>query len=358
MTSGIRVANLVKRFGSVRAIDGVSFDVRKGEFVSLLGPSGCGKTTTLRCIGGYEHVDEGTIEIGGEVINDVPVHRRDIGMVFQSYALFPHKTVGDNVGFALKMRGVSATDRRPRVADALGLVDLAGYEDRYPSQLSAGQRQRVAMARALIHRPSVLLLDEPLANLDRRLRHLMRVELKLIQQRVGISTIFVTHDQEEALVMSDRIAVMERGRIHQFAAPSEIYHRPATSFVATFIGETNLLEGQVASVGGGVANVRVAGDLEVTVEADDHCRVGREVVITIRPERIDIASHAAPDAANQLAGRVEFVTYLGAAASYRVVTVPGLRLHVTQPITTDRAPFAEGDRVVLWWDPSRARVLV
>jgi putative spermidine/putrescine transport system ATP-binding protein len=359
VTPWIRVAALTKRFGSINAVKDVSFEVGKGEFVSLLGPSGCGKTTTLRCIGGYERSDEGTIEIGGKIINDVPVHRRDIGMVFQSYALFPHKTVGDNVAFPLKMRGVASAERRTRVADALRLVDLTGYDQRYPSQLSAGQRQRVALARALIYQPSVLLLDEPLANLDRRLRQMMRVELKLIQQKVGISTLFVTHDQDEALVMSDRIAVMEGGRIHQFAAPSEIYHRPATSFVATFIGETNLLRGQVMAVDADVACIRVNDDLMLTVQVEPESTslIGRTVAVSIRPERINIAAFAATDAPNRCSASVEFVTYLGATASYRTVTSSGQRFQVTQPISTDRAPFSEGDNVVLCWDPGRARVL-
>lgn len=358
MSQGIRVANLVKRFGSVTAVDRVSFEVRQGEFVSLLGPSGCGKTTTLRCIGGYERPTEGTIEIGGRVINDVPVHRRDIGMVFQNYALFPHKTVADNVGFALKMRGVPGDERRARVWEALELVEMSGYEGRYPAQLSSGQRQRVALARALIHRPSVLLLDEPLTNLDRKLRQAMRIELKLIQEKVRISTIFVTHDQEEALVMSDLIAVMEGGRIHQLGPPSEIYHRPATSFVATFIGETNFLEGEVTETEAGVARVRVAGDHVITVEAPEDCKPGRHVAVTVRPERIDIGRQAPASAPNLVAGTIEFVTYLGATASYRVLVPGGQRFHVTQPIAGDRAPFGEGDAVALWWPPDRGLVIV
>ena len=195
MNPRIRVVDLVKRFGAVTAVDHASFDVGEGELISLLGPSGCGKTTTLRCIGGYETPTDGTIELAGRTINDVPIHRREIGMVFQNYALFPHKTVADNVGFALKMRGVSKDRRRDEVAEALALVDMEGFEARYPSQLSGGQSQRVALARAIIHRPAVLLLDEPLATLDRKLRETMRVELKLIQERVGISAVLVTHDQ-------------------------------------------------------------------------------------------------------------------------------------------------------------------
>jgi spermidine/putrescine ABC transporter ATP-binding subunit len=357
MTPGIRVAGLVKRFGAVTAVNHVSFEVAKTEFVSLLGPSGCGKTTTLRCIGGYETPTEGTIEIAGRVVNEVPVHQRDIGMVFQNYALFPHKTVGENVGFALKMRGTPKLERRARIAEALELVELPGYEDRYPKQLSGGQRQRVALARALIHRPSVLLLDEPLANLDRRLRQSMRVELKLIQERVGISTVFVTHDQEEALVMSDRVAVMEGGRVHQIGAPSEVYHRPATGFVATFMGETNFLEGRVLAVEAGVAHVRVRGDRVILVEAGAGCVPGREIAVSVRPERIEIGSEAPAGAVNVAVGTVEFVTYLGSTASYRVRTWADQRLQITRPLAADRADFAEGDTVALWWAPNRGLVI-
>ena len=347
----------MKRFGALTAVDRVSLDVAKGEFISLLGPSGCGKTTTLRCIGGYETPTAGAIEIAGRRVNDIPVHRRDIGMVFQNYALFPHKTVADNVGFALKMRGVAKAERQRQVADALDLVEMNGYEARYPAQLSGGQRQRVALARALIHRPSVLLLDEPLANLDRKLRQSMRVELKLIQEKVGITTVFVTHDQEEALVMSDRVAVMDGGRIHQLGTPSDIYHRPATAFVATFIGETNFLEGRIVAVADGVARVRVAGDRDVTVSAVAGCTPGRPVAITVRPERITIGRQAPEGAANCVTGTVEFVTYLGATASYRVVISGAQRLYVTQPLASDRAPFSVGDTVMLWWPADRGFVV-
>ena len=357
MTPRIRVRQLVKRFGAVTAVDRVSFDVAEGELLALLGPSGCGKTTTLRCIGGYDPPTEGTVELEGRRIDDLPVHRRDIGMVFQSYALFPHKTVADNVGFALKMRGVARVERRRRVEEALALVDLPGYEERYPAQLSGGQRQRVALARALIHRPAVLLLDEPLANLDRKLRQAMRVELKVIHQKVGISAVLVTHDQEEALVMADRIAVMERGRIHQIGTPSEIYHRPATSFVATFIGETNLLDGEVDRVENGLAWVGIGNGLSVVVETTEACRAGRPVSVSVRPERIDMATTAPPGTPNRISGVVEFVTYLGASASYRVHAAGGRRLHVTQPLAGDRATFADGDRVELWWPPDRGFVL-
>ena len=357
MNPRIRVVDLVKHFGAVTAVDHASFDVGEGELISLLGPSGCGKTTTLRCIGGYETPTEGTIEIAGRAINDVPIHRREIGMVFQSYALFPHKTVADNVGFALKMRGVSKDKRRGEVAEALSLVDMEGFEARYPSQLSGGQSQRVALARAIIHRPAVLLLDEPLANLDRKLRETMRVELKLIQEKVGISAVLVTHDQEEALVMSDRIAVMESGRIHQLGPPGEIYNRPATAFVANFIGETNFLQGTIVGLENGLATVRTEGDIDVSVDAAEDSRVGHDVGISVRPERIQIGSEAPGDAVNVVAGTVEFVTYLGATASYRVRAKGGQRFHVMKPIEGEEMELGEGQEVAIWWTPGQGRIL-
>ena len=357
MALRIRVTELVKHFGGVRAVDGISFDVEDGEFLSLLGPSGCGKTTTLRCIGGYETATSGNVEIAGRVINNVPIHKREIGMVFQNYALFPHKTVANNVGFALKMLGVGKDQRRTRVGEALELVDMPGYEDRYPAQLSSGQRQRVALARAIIHQPSILLLDEPLANLDRKLRETMRVELKQIQERVGISAIFVTHDQEEALVMSDRVAVMKDGTIHQLAAPAEIYNRPATPFVANFIGETNFFEGKVVGVESGLARVEVGNEMTLLVSATDRCGQGQEVGVTVRPERIDIGAEAPADANNVVEGTIEFVTYLGSTASYRVRSGNGQRIQVTKPILGEQPGFAEGDAIALWWPPERGLVV-
>ena len=278
----IRVTNLVKSFGTVMAVDDVSFDVAPGEMVALLGPSGCGKTTTLRCIGGYESPSSGTIEIAGRLVNDVALHKRDIGMVFQSYALFPHKTVADNVGFALKMRGVGKPERQARVAETLALVGMAGFEPRYPAQLSGGQRQRIALARAIIHRPAVVLLDEPLANLDRKLRETMRHEIRRIQNAVGISALFVTHDQDEALVMADRVAVMEGGRIHQVGTPSEIYNRPATAFVARFIGDTNFLEGKVAGASAGQARIALPDNRTIDVDTPQGLTVGTRVAVGAR----------------------------------------------------------------------------
>src|SRR6185295_16512103 len=228
--------------GRVRAVDGVTLDIAAGEFFSLLGPSGCGKTTSLRMIAGFELPDAGRVHVGGRDITDLPVHKRDMGMVFQSYALFPHRTVAENVAFGLRMRDVSRPEIERRVAAALALVALTGLEERKPAQLSGGQQQRVALARALVVEPPVLLCDEPLGALDRKLRQQMQFELKELQKRLGVTLVFVTHDQEEALAMSDRIAVMNHGKVVKVGAPTEIYERPRTRFVADFIGEINLLE--------------------------------------------------------------------------------------------------------------------
>src|SRR5262245_51913125 len=241
----VRLERVAKSFdGRTRAVDGVELAIAAGEFFALLGPSGCGKTTTLRMIAGFETPDEGRIFVGGADITGVPVHKRNMGMIFQSYALFPHRTVEQNVAFGLRMRGLPRADIRKRVADALRQVALAGLEDRRPAQLSGGQQQRVALARAIVVRPPVLLCDEPLAALDRKLRQSMQFELKQLQKELGVTLIFVTHDQEEAMAMSDRIAVMNAGRIDQVGTPTEIYSRPRTRFVADFIGEINLFDGE------------------------------------------------------------------------------------------------------------------
>src|SRR6266850_4620549 len=241
----VRLERIEKSFdGKTRAVDRVDLAISAGEFFALLGPSGCGKTTTLRMIAGFEEPDAGRIFVGSEDITDTPVHRRDMGMIFQSYALFPHRTVAENVAFGLRMRGLGKSEIKVRVTQALRQVALEGYEDRRPAQLSGGQQQRVALARAIVIRPRVLLCDEPLAALDRKLRQSMQVELKQLQQQLGVTLIFVTHDQEEAMTVSDRIAVMNAGRIDQIGSPSEIYNRPRTRFVADFIGEINLFEGE------------------------------------------------------------------------------------------------------------------
>ncbi len=279
----IRLIDLEKRFGEVRAVDGVSLDIRPGEFFSLLGPSGCGKTTTLRMIGGFEAPTAGRILLRDRDVTNDPPDKRPVNMVFQQYALFPHLDVAGNIGFGLRRRHVERQEIARRVGQALELVRLAGYDRRKPSELSGGQQQRVALARALVNRPNVLLLDEPLGALDLKLRRQLQVELKRIQAEVGITFVYVTHDQEEALTMSDRIAVMHVGRVEQLGTPEELYERPATRFVADFIGTTNLLSGSVELTDADTAIVRLDGGDRCVVAGSDLQR-GRTVEVSIRPE--------------------------------------------------------------------------
>jgi ABC-type Fe3+/spermidine/putrescine transport system ATPase subunit len=316
MTSAaIKLPQVTKVFdGKVVAVDQVTLDIAAGEFFALLGPSGCGKTTSLRMIAGFEHPDSGRIQVAGQDITDVPVHRRDMGMVFQSYALFPHRTVAENVAFGLRMREVSRPEIARRVAAALAQVALTGLEDRRPGQLSGGQQQRVALARALVIEPRVLLCDEPLGALDRKLRQQMQFELKELQRRLGVTLVFVTHDQEEALAMSDRIAVMNAGRIEQVGSPTEIYERPRTRFVADFIGEINLME-----------------------------ESGR--ARALRPEKIRLV--AAAEA--RLAGVIETANFLGGATLYRV-RANGRTYLARETHAGERSPRCPGDPVGLLWN--------
>jgi putative spermidine/putrescine transport system ATP-binding protein len=318
--ASIRFDDVAKSYdGHVFAVDGLSFEISPGEFFSLLGPSGCGKTTTLRMIAGFETVDRGRIAVGGNDVTDLPVHKRNMGMVFQSYALFPHRTVVENVGFGLRMRGVPRAEIAERVRDALALVALTGFEDRRPAQLSGGQQQRVALARALVIRPPVLLCDEPLGALDRKLRQQMQFELKQLQKELGVTLVFVTHDQEEALAMSDRIAVMNAGRIEQIGTPGEIYDRPRTRFVADFIGEINLME-----------------------EAG-----GR--TIAVRPEKIVLGPPGAG-----LRGRVESANFLGGHTLYRIETADRRQMLAKETNIGDRPTRAVGDEVGLSWSATDA----
>jgi putative spermidine/putrescine transport system ATP-binding protein len=303
----VRLERLSKSFdGSKRAVDGVDLAIDAGEFFALLGPSGCGKTTTLRMIAGFETPDEGRIHVGGADVTDVPVHRRNLGMIFQSYALFPHRTVAENVAFGLRMRGLPRRDIADAVARALKQVALAGYEERRPAQLSGGEQQRVALARALVVRPPVLLCDEPLGALDRKLRQSMQFELKQLQKDLGVTLIFVTHDQEEAMAMADRIAVMNAGRIDQAGTPADIYGRPRTRFVADFIGEINLFAG--AWLGGAFRSASGAA-----LPADGRDRAGPGT-IAVRPERMRFVP--APEAV--LSGTIESANFLGGHVLYRV----------------------------------------
>ena len=358
----IRLAHLTKRFGEVVAVDDVSLAIGAGEFFSLLGPSGCGKTTTLRMIGGFDLPTNGTIQLRGRDITRDPPDKRPVNMVFQSYALFPHLDVAGNIAFGLKRRNVSASDIRRRTGEILEKVHLPGYEQRRTNELSGGQQQRVALARALVNEPTVLLLDEPLGALDLKLRKRLQVELKRIQVDVGITFVYVTHDQEEALTMSDRIAVMHRGRIEQVGTPEDLYDRPATSFVADFIGTTNLLAGTVESLGPEVATVCLdSGDR--CVIASGGRRSGQPVQVSIRPESISITKAGGPDGADTGAGgtarallaRVEQVAYLGATVQYHIRTERGLAMSVLAGKTGPR--FESGDSVAVAWTPSDALVM-
>src|ERR1700736_1517196 len=306
--AAVRPARLSKSFDGIkRAVDGVELSIDAGEFFALLGPSGCGKTTTLRMIAGFETPDEGRIHVGGADVTDVPVHRRNLGMIFQSYALFPHRTVAENVAFGLRMRGLPRREIADAVARALRQVALAGYEERRPAQLSGGEQQRVALARALVVRPPVLLCDEPLGALDRKLRQSMQFELKALQKNLGVTLIFVTHDQEEAMAMADRIAVMNAGRIEQAGSPADIYGRPRTRFVADFIGEINLFAGAWRA---GAFWLISGGGLP----ADGRGRVGPGT-IAVRPERMRFV----PAGEAVLAGTIESANFLGGHVLYRVV---------------------------------------
>jgi spermidine/putrescine transport system ATP-binding protein len=350
----ISLADVTKRFGAVVAVDDVSLTVGSGEFLTLLGPSGCGKTTTLRMIGGFDLPTSGRIELRGRDVTRDPPDRRPVNMVFQSYALFPHLDVAGNIAFGLKRRGVGSEEIRRRTGAILEKVHLGGYEKRRTNELSGGQQQRIALARALVNEPNVLLLDEPLGALDLKLRKRLQLELKRIQMDVGITFVYVTHDQEEALTMSDRIAVMHRGRIEQVGTPEDLYDRPATSFVADFIGTTNLLAGTVEALDGDAAVIKLdSGDRCVT--SADGRQAGQAIQLSVRPESISIATSNGANGASHIGATVEQVAYLGASVQYQVRTSGGLGLAVLAGRVGAR--FESGDSVVLAWAPSDALVL-
>ena len=341
----VALTGLVKRYGATLALDGVSLTVAPGEFFTLLGPSGCGKTTTLRSVAGFVTPDAGLVAIDGVTVTRVPPHRRQVGMVFQHYALFPHRTVAQNVGFGLRMQRVSRPEITSRVAEALALVQLPGYGARYPSQLSGGEQQRVALARALITRPAVLLLDEPLGALDKKLRDHMKIELKRLQREVGITTIYVTHDQEEALTMSDRIAVMHRGRVEQVASPRGLYETPATAFVASFIGNINLLSGRAA--GGNAVECGTA-----RLAASGTAPAGAPVAVALRPERVRLEPAGALDTV--LPMTVAHVVYQGETVRYILKGESGLEL---QAVELGEVRFTAGARVRAGWTAADARMI-
>jgi spermidine/putrescine transport system ATP-binding protein len=357
----VRLEHVTKQFHDVVAVDDLSLDIEQGKFFSLLGPSGCGKTTTLRMIGGFEEATAGTIYLGETDVTGLPPFKRDVNTVFQNYALFPHLSVYENVAFGLRRKKVSDGEIRTRVSSMLDLVELPGYERRKPSQLSGGQQQRVALARALINHPRVLLLDEPLGALDLKLRKQMQLELKRIQTEVGITFIYVTHDQEEAMTMSDRIAVMRAGHIEQLGTPEQLYERPTTPFVAGFLGVSNLLEGEVAGHDGPLVSIRLRDGTVLRAPADGVAASG-PVRVGVRPEklRVDASEAGASNGLNSLAGVVLDASYIGVSTQYLVETADGHRLTVyAQNLDTAGASevMADGQRVRLTWKPQHTFVI-
>jgi spermidine/putrescine transport system ATP-binding protein len=356
----VRLVDVVKKFGDQVAVDRINLEVRDGEFFSLLGPSGCGKTTTLRMIGGFEQPTSGLIELQGQDVTWLPPFKRNVNTVFQNYALFPHLTIFENVAFGLRRKGVKASEIKARVTEMLQLVELPGFEARKPTQISGGQAQRVALARALINRPAVLLLDEPLGALDLKLRKQMQVELKRIQQEVGITFIYVTHDQEEAMTMSDRIAVMNKGHYEQLGDPESLYERPATRFVASFLGISNLLPARVIDSDDGYARASLADDTAIRVP---HVLVnGRTLVnIGVRPEKIRLSQPtvAPPAGHNRLTGRVRDASYMGVSTQYLVESRGGTLTVYEQNVerATRAELWARGDEVQLTWSPDHSFVV-
>ena len=349
----VRLDRVTKDFGETVAVDDVSLDIPEGEFFSLLGPSGCGKTTTLRMIGGFEEPTRGTIYLKGRDVTDLPPYKRDVNTVFQSYALFPHLNVYENIAFGLRRRKVPKDEIDARVKEVMKLVDLVGFEKRRPSQMSGGQQQRVALARALVNRPKVLLLDEPLGALDLKLRKQMQLELKRIQSEVGITFIYVTHDQEEAMTMSDRLAVMRQGRIEQIGPPEEVYENPQTEFVASFLGASNMLEGELKESANGVATVLTTGGHVVHLPAERApFRVGTMVKVGVRPEKIHIGvddGTEPPAGYNSLTGTLRMSTYIGVSHQYKVEGPGGHILTVWVQNLGDVPPPHPGEQVRLAW---------
>ncbi len=354
----LELTNLRKDYGRLRAVDDISVRLAQGEFMSLLGPSGSGKTTTLNMIAGLIQPTAGEILLQSRSIVSLPSYRRNIGVVFQNYALFPHMRVGANVAFPLQMRRVAKAEIGRRVKQALDLVQLEGLSDRFPHQLSGGQQQRVALARAMVFEPPLLLMDEPLGALDKQLREQMQIEIKHLHERLGISVIYVTHDQDEALTMSDRVAVFNLGRIEQVGTPAELYNEPVTRFVAGFVGETNLIAGQIAAVSEQTCQV-AAQTLRLTARHAGDVHLGQDVTLAVRPERLRIVVDAAASGRpmNQVSGTIAEVIYLGRAVKY-VVDIGGVSLSVVQQIDRHNKPtHMPSDNICVSWDPDSTTVL-
>ena len=351
----VQLVDLVKRFGEVEAVAGLNLRMPSGEFFSLLGPSGCGKTTTLRMIAGFERPTEGQILLDGVDMAQTPPHKRNVNTVFQNYALFPHLSVEENVSFGLRYKEVAKQDAKKKVSEALSLVRLEGFGKRRPSQLSGGQQQRVALARALILNPAVLLLDEPLGALDAKLRKQLQIELKSLQEEVGITFIYVTHDQEEALTMSDRIAVMSNGRVEQVGPPSDVYEQPATAYVADFLGVSNLMDAKAEGADGDRARVKL-GDFGLLAAQGDTDARG-DVKIVIRPERVRLeAQDSIGD--NRVPGMVERVVYVGSIMQVFVHLAPGQTLQAWVQNQGEALPFGQGTPVKVHFPPEALRVLL
>jgi spermidine/putrescine transport system ATP-binding protein len=350
----VTLVSLTKRFDGVTAVDDIDLEVASGEFFSLLGSSGCGKTTTLRMVAGFEQPTAGQILLDGVDMAGRPPYKRNVNTVFQSYALFPHLKVADNVAFGLRRAGVDKHETRTRVAEALELVELTGLERRKPAQLSGGQQQRVALARALVLKPAVVLLDEPLGALDAKLRRALQIELKALQEQIGLTFIYVTHDQEEALTMSDRLAVMNHGRIEQLGAPKDVYSEPATTFVADFLGLSNLMEAEAHGSAGGGCRVTL-GEFELQAQGGDTATSGATKLL-IRPERVRLEPHDATGS-NRVPGMIERVVYLGNAHQVFVRLPRGEQVRVLIQDTGDVPAYQQGDPIRVHFPPDALRVL-
>ncbi len=346
-----------KRYGNVVAVDDVSLDIAPGEFVTLLGPSGSGKTTTLMMLAGFEIPTAGEIYVDEDPIAAVPPYRRNIGMVFQNYALFPHMTVGENIAFPLQMRRMSKAEIVQQTREVLTLIGLPGYEGRYPRQLSGGQQQRVAVARALVFNPRVLLMDEPLGALDKQLRERLQLEIKALHEQLGVTIIYVTHDQEEALVMSDRIAVMNEGRIEQCGLPTELYDEPSTRFVADFIGESNFIEGAVQRIDGVNAWVDMPGLGELRAPARPGVATGATMALTVRPEKIVAVENGIAADINVVEGTVEDVVFVGEMRRYVVALPGGQRLVLKAQNRSGVQNYQRGDAIRVCWNVDDCRLV-
>jgi iron(III) transport system ATP-binding protein len=345
----IDLQDIVKRFGALEAVSHVSLAIQAGELFTLLGPSGCGKTTILRLIGGFHQPDHGTIAFGGKTVTGIPPYDRNIGMVFQNYALWPHMTIFDNIAYGLKLKKVSRGEIGSKVSHALNLVNLDGLEKRYPGQLSGGQQQRVALARALVLNPDVLLLDEPLSNLDAKIRLQVRAEIRKLQKELAITTVYVTHDQEEALTLSDRIAVIEQGRLQQIGTPWDLYERPANPFVADFIGINNLIPGQVCEHAETEGQVTVKSEIGLLVsESGSHLERGDRCMICVRPETASIGkTEPSQERVNTIVGAVSFASFIGNAVRYDVDIGCGMTFRVDVQNPRDHKPYAMGEKVTV-----------